>query len=215
MEVLCDVLETTNLGKIVFAMLFEQIEFGYRCICHVVGTSEIGAHVICDVFGTNEFGDHGICDGFGTREFKKPWYLLCIWKQRIRGPWFLRDGFGMDFKKSRLQRRKLLVSAAYYVCITKNRYSSHGTPGVPRRMIRLYYKNRFSTHGSSVCPRRIRLYYKQSTFQPRMPVCPRRVMFVFKIDFPAIRFLLTRPHEKNTQRVIFVSMSRSAKTPRF
>ena len=70
-------------------------------------------------------------------------------------------------QKSTFQPRKLRASPAYYICTTKVDFPATEAPGV-RGVLRLYYKTRLSSHGSSGCPRRTaRLYYKKSTFQPR------------------------------------------------
>ena len=53
-------------------------------------------------------------------------------------------------QKSTFQPRKL---AAYYVCATKVDFLATEAPRV-RGVLRLYYKSRLSSHGSSGCPRR-------------------------------------------------------------
>ena len=78
------------------------------------------------------------------------------------------------------------MSAAYYVCTTKvyfpateapgvpgvptkSRFSSHGSSACPRTT-----KSRLSSHGSSGCPRRtIRLYYKRRLSSHGSSACPR------------------------------------------
>ena len=98
------------------------------------------------------------------------------------------------------------MSAAYYVCTTKVDFPATEAPGVPG-VLRLYYKSRLSSHGSSGCPRRttsvlqsrlsghgnsgrprhtIRLYYKSRLSSYGSSACPRRTTFVLqKIDFPS------------------------------
>ena len=79
------------------------------------------------------------------------------------------------------------MSAAYYVCTTKVDFPATEAPGVPgvlyvcttkvdfpateaprvRGVLRLYYKSRLSSHGSSACPRRTTFVLQKSIFQPR------------------------------------------------
>ena len=167
-----------------------------RCFWNGFGNSEFGDHGICDGFGTSEFGDHGICDGFGTshgsslrwfwkQRIRGPWYLRCFWKQRIRGPWYLPCVWNQRIRGPWYLRWswKQRIRGPWYL-----RCGVFRRPGRPRRttsalenvdfpateaprvrgVLRLYYKSRLSSHGSSGCPRcTTRLYYKKSTFQPR------------------------------------------------
>ena len=97
------------------------------------------------------------------------------------------------------------ASAAYYVCTTKSRLSSHGSSGCPRRttsvlqkstfpteapgvpdVLHLYYKSRLSSHGSSGCPRRTTFVLQKSTFLPRkIRVSAAYYVCTTKVYFPA------------------------------
>ena len=92
-------------------------------------------------------------------------------------------------QKSTFQPRKLRVSAACYVCTTKVDFPATEAPRV-RGVLRLYYKSRFSSHGS---PRRTTSVLHKSTKK-------RKNTTVFA----------PRPRE-NPQRG-YVCMSRNAKT---
>ena len=150
---ICDAFGTSEFGDHGVCDAFGSSEFGDYVICDAFGTSELGDHGICDGFGNSEFGDHGICDGLETANWG-PWYLRCFWKQRIRGPWYLPcvwnqrirgawrgicDGFmetansgTMVFAMRCFQTPR--ASAAYHVCTTKSRLSSHGSSACPRRI---------------------------------------------------------------------------------
>ena len=124
-------------------------------------------------FWNQRIRGHGICDGFGTSHGSS---LRWFWKQRIRGPWYLRCGV---FRCPGRPRRTTSV-------LQKVDFPATEAPRV-RSVLRLYYKSRLSSHGSSGCPRRtIRLYYKKSTFQPRK-LCVSAAYYVLlqKVDFPA------------------------------
>ena len=55
-----------------------------------------------------------------------------------------------------------------------------------RGVLRLYYKSRLSSHGSSGCPRRTTFVLQKSTFQPRkLRVSPAHYVCTTKVDFPA------------------------------
>ena len=158
------------------------------------------------------------------------------------------------YKKSTFQPRKLRVSAvyyvcttkidfpateapgasvAYYICTTKLDFPATEAPGVPG-VLRLYYKSRLSSHGSSAYPRCTTSVLQKSTFQPRkLRGRPWRTTFVRQNSIfqprksPAYYVCTTqvektrnnttvlapRPRE-NPQRG-YVCMSRNAKTRRF
>ena len=66
----------------------------------------------------------------------------------------------------------------------KSRLSSHGSSGRPRRTIRLYYKSRLSSYGSSAW--RTTSVLQKSTFQPRKLRASRAYyVCTTKLDFPA------------------------------
>ena len=126
------------------------------------------------------------------------------------------------YKKSTFQPRKLRVSAAYYVCTTKVDFPATEAPGasvcattldfpateapgVPG-VLRLYYKSRLSSHGSSGCPRRTTSVLQKSTFQPRkLRGRPWRTTFVrqnsiFQPRKSPAYYVCTTQVEKNTQQ---------------
>ena len=66
----------------------------------------------------------------------------------------------------------------------KSRLSSHGSSGRPRRTLRLYYKSRLSSYGSSAW--RTTFVLQKSTFQPRkLRASPAYYVCTTKLDFPA------------------------------
>ena len=75
-------------------------------------------------------------------------------------------------QKSTFQPRKLRASPAYYVCTTKVDFPATEAPGV-RGVLRLYYKTRLSSHGSSACP-----YYKSRLWHRDHAETRRGVTFV-------------------------------------
>ena len=126
------------------------------------------------------------------------------------------------YKKSTFQPRKLRVSAAYYVCTTKVDFPATEAPGasvcttkldfpateapgVPG-VLRLCYKSRLSSHGSSGCPRRTTSVLQKSTFQPRkLRGRPWRTTFVrqnsiFQPRKSPAYYVCTTQVEKNMQQ---------------
>ena len=162
-------------------------------------------------------------------------------------------------QKWTFQLRKLRVCAAYYVCTTKVDFPATEAPGVPgvlyvcttkvdfpateapRGVLRLYYKSRLSSHGSSGRPLRTTFVLQNSIFQPRKSpayyVCTTQVekqtqktqkhygFSTATTRKPAEGLRLHVKKRKNTRVSAprqrrkpqrgYVCMSKNAKTPRF
>ena len=124
------------------------------------------------------------------------------------------------------------MSAAYYVCTTKSRLSSHGSSGCPLYVCTT--KVDFPATEAERVRGVLRLYYKKSTFQPRkLRVSAAYYVCTTKVDFPATEvpgvlrlYYTSRPKKRKNTTVFaprprenpqrgYVCMSRNAKTRRF
>ena len=137
--------------------------------------------------------------GFQSPRIPRPCYLRCFHAPRCPLPCSLRcfhaprcplPCYLRCFQTPRVSAayyvwRKLRVSVAYYICTTKVDFPATEAPGV-RGVLRLYYKSRLSSHGSSGRPRRTTFVLQKSTFQPqKLRASPAYYICTTKVDFPA------------------------------
>ena len=173
---ICDGFETSEFGDDGICDGFGTSELGDHGICDGFGTSEFGDHGVCDAFPATEApGVRGVLrlcyksrlSSHGSSGY--PRRTTSVLHKSTFQPRKLRVSaayYVCTTKKSTFQPRKLRASAAYYVCATKVDFPATEAPGV-HGVLNLYYKNRLSSHGSSGRPRRTTFALQQSTFQPR------------------------------------------------
>ena len=123
--------------------VFTRAEVRYRAICGVFKRPDVRYHAILRCFQT---------PGASAA------YYICTTKSRL-------SSHGSS-------ARKLRASPTYYICTTKVDYPATEAPGV-RGVLRLYYKTRLSSHGSSACP-----YYKSRLWHRDHAETRRGVTFV-------------------------------------
>ena len=237
----------------------------YHAICGVFRRPDVRYHAICGVFRRPGRPRRTIrlCYKKSTFQPRKlrvcAAYYVSTTKSRLSSHGSSgrpRRTIRLCYKKSTFQLRKLRVCAAYYVCTTKVDFPATEAPGVPgvlyvcttkvdfpateapRGVLRLYYKSRLSSHGSSGRPLRTTFVLQNSIFQPRKSpayyVCTTQVEKQTQKHYgfstattrkPAEGLRLHVKKRKNTRVSAprqrrkpqrgYVCMSKNAKTPRF
>ena len=175
---------------------------GIRVPRYLQGFRSPGIRVPRYLRGFPEFESHDICEVFRGHGLRVPRYLRGFSRPRTSSPTISTSRnsspmiFAMFFEartsSPTIFPRQLRVSPAYYVCTAKIDFPATEAPAVRGVLhftkvdfpatevpgvLRLYYKSRLSSHGSSGCPSVLRLYYKNrlssqgSSGRPRRTAC--------------------------------------------
>ena len=135
-------------------------------------STAVESHDVCDGFDIPEFESHDICEVFDEKRQKHPRVFT---RAEVRY-----HAICGVFKRPDVRYRAICGVFQAPRCPLPC-YS----PRV-RGVLHLYYKNRFSSRGSSACPRRTTSVLQKSPFQPRK-LCVSAAYYVCttKVDFPA------------------------------
>ena len=207
-------LETANSGTMVFAMLFEPANSGTMVFAMVLETANSGTMVFAMLLetansGTMVFGMLLEAANSGTMVFAMRLEPANSGTMVFAMVLETANSGTVVFAMRCFQTPR--ASAAYYVCTQKVDFPATEAPRA-RGVLRLYYKSRLSSHGSSGCPRRtIRLCYKSRLSSHGSSACPRRTTFVLqKVDFPATE----APCVRGVLRLYYKSRFSSHGSPR-
>ena len=119
-----------------FARFSRLPEFESHDSCEVFEAPDFESHDICESFDIPEFESHDICEGFDIQEFES--HDISTLGAGVPGVLCL-------YYKNRLSSHGSSGRPRRTTFVLQSRICSHGSPGV----LRLYDKSRLSSHGRS------------------------------------------------------------------
>ena len=178
--------------------IFEAPEFESHDICEVFEAPEFEPRDICEVFEAPELKSHDICEGFNAPQLS-PTYLRGFDAPEFESRDFCEGCDILEFEsRARVSisrnssptifPRKLRIFPGVLHLYYNSHFPATEAPGVPS-VLRLYYKNRLSSHSPRVRGV-LHLYYKSRlSSHPAYNVCTTKVDFPATVGVPQRRIL--------------------------